>query len=118
MTYKLVFLKKAYKEWDKLSPTIKEQFKNKLKERLIDPKVKTARLSGSAKNLYKIKLRKAGYRLVYQVRDKEVAVAVVAVGKRERNAVYKVALKRMQINSFLVAVVADSEGTEMVLDKA
>jgi mRNA interferase RelE/StbE len=31
---------------------------------------------------YKIKLRAAGYRLVYQVEDKTVTVIVVAVGKR------------------------------------
>ena len=37
---------------------------------------------------YKIKLRSAGYRLVYEVRDRELIVVVVAVGKRERNAVY------------------------------
>ena len=47
------------------------------------------------KDYYKIKLRKAGYRLVYQVRDLEVIVSIVAVGKRERNAVYKIAAKRI-----------------------
>jgi len=40
-------------------------------------------------------LRAAGYRLVYQVIDKEVVVLVLAVGKRERNAVYKSALSRI-----------------------
>jgi mRNA interferase RelE/StbE len=35
-----------------------------------------------------------GYRLVYEVRDHELIVIVIAVGKRERNAVYKVADKR------------------------
>jgi mRNA interferase RelE/StbE len=47
------------------------------------------------KDCYKIKLRKAGYRLVYEVRDEEVVVLVVAIGKRERNAVYKTAAKRL-----------------------
>lgn len=37
---------------------------------------------------YKIKLRNAGFRLVYQVQDQRVAVFVVAVGKREREQVY------------------------------
>jgi len=32
--------------------------------------------------------------LVYEVRDKELIVVVVAVGKRERNAVYKAAARR------------------------
>lgn len=45
---------------------------------------------------YKIKLKSSGYRLVYKVLDKEIVVLVVAVGKRERNAVYKNAMKRTQ----------------------
>ncbi|ARO87666.1 addiction module toxin RelE [Nitrosospira lacus] len=47
-----------------------------------------------AKDRFKIKLREAGYRLVYEVRDGVLMVVVVAVGKRERNAVYKAAAKR------------------------
>jgi mRNA interferase RelE/StbE len=43
---------------------------------------------------YKIKLKSSGYRLVYKVLGKEIVVLVVAVGKRERNAVYKSAMKR------------------------
>jgi mRNA interferase RelE/StbE len=43
-------------------------------------------LRGSS-NRTKIKLRAAGYRLVYEVRDHELLVLVVAVGKRERKAV-------------------------------
>ncbi|MGR5308049.1 type II toxin-antitoxin system RelE family toxin, partial [Vibrio mediterranei] len=46
-------------------------------------------------NCYKIKLRSVGYRLVYEVRDDEVVVSIVAVGKRERNEVYKTAIKRI-----------------------
>ncbi len=52
-----------------------------------------SRLSGHP-DRYKIKLRSAGFRLVYEVRDKLLIVLVVAVGKRERNAVYKTAAKR------------------------
>jgi len=39
-------------------------------------------------------LRSAGFRLVYEVHQQAVLVLVVAVGKRERNAVYKAAAKR------------------------
>ncbi len=45
---------------------------------------------------YKIKLRAAGYRLVYQVFDERVVVVVVAVGKREDGAVYRKAQGRMK----------------------
>lgn len=92
--YKLLFKRDAEKEWRKLEPTIRVQFKKKLQERLENPRVESARLSGM-EDCYKIKLRSAGYRLVYQVRDNELVVSVVAVGKRERNQVYKIAVKRI-----------------------
>ncbi|QXP86115.1 type II toxin-antitoxin system RelE/ParE family toxin [Methylococcus sp. Mc7] len=62
-------------------------------ERLADPRVPAAQLSGR-NDRYQIKLRSAGYRLVYEVRDSELLVLVVAVGKRERDAVYQTAVKR------------------------
>ena len=94
MTYNLVFKQDAKKEWDKLDLTIKSQFKRKLIERLENPRIESSRLSGM-QDCYKIKLRSAGYRLVYQVRDSEILVSVVAVGKRDRNQVYKIAIKRI-----------------------
>jgi len=93
MSYKLAFHPDALAEWRKLDATVSEQFKKKLAERLQDPRVPAARLAGQ-KDRYKIKLRSVGYRLVYEVRDAVLLVIVVAVGKRERNAVYRVAAKR------------------------
>ncbi|WP_293868572.1 type II toxin-antitoxin system RelE/ParE family toxin [uncultured Alsobacter sp.] len=93
MTYELAFLDEALKEWRKLDSVTRDQFKARLSERLENPKIPSARLHG-AKERYKIKLRNAGYRLVYEVRDREVLVVVVAVGKRERNEVYKKAERR------------------------
>lgn len=43
---------------------------------------------------YKIKLRTAGYRLVYWVDDKVVMVTVIAVGMRYKQLVYRIAAKR------------------------
>ena len=88
MTYKLKFLPTAYKEWNKLAPPIKKQFKDKLAERLKNPHVPSARLRGYD-CVYKIKLRAAGYRLAYEVIDTEVVVCVLAIGKRDKEAVYK-----------------------------
>jgi mRNA interferase RelE/StbE len=93
MTYELGFLEEALKEWRKLDNGTREQFKAKLVERLQEPRVPTAKLSGR-KDRYKIKLRSVGYRLVYEVRDRQLIVLVVAIGKRERNAVYKAAAQR------------------------
>jgi mRNA interferase RelE/StbE len=93
MSYELSFHPDALKEWRKLDNSICEQFKKKLVERLENPHVVSAKLS-EQKNRYKIKLRNVGYRLVYEVRDNELIVVVVAVGKRERNSVYNTAEKR------------------------
>lgn len=93
MTYKLRFKEEALKEWGRLDSAVKVQFKKKLAERLEHPRVPSARLSGH-KDRYKIKLRNRGFRLVYEVRDKELVVVVVAVGKRERDSVYRAADRR------------------------
>lgn len=93
MTYELGFVDAALKEWRKLDQNTRDQLKKKLTERLSDPHVPSARLSGR-QNRYKIKLRSVGYRLVYEVREETSTVVVMAVGKRERNAVYRVAEER------------------------
>lgn len=93
MRFKLAFLAEALKEWGKLDNGTREQFKAKLKERLDNPRVPSAKLSGHP-DRYKIKLRSVGYRLVYEVRDSQLIIVVVAVGKRQRDAVYRAAAKR------------------------
>lgn len=60
-----------------------------------NPHVPGTALSGAA-NLYKIKLRQAGYRLVYSVEDTTITVTVLAVGQRDRNEVYDIALSRLR----------------------
>lgn len=93
MIYELAFKKSALKEWKKLGPNVRELFSKKLKERLSNPHVPSAAVNGGT-NLYKIKLRQLGYRLVYSVSDTTVTVTVIAVGKRNRNEVYDLALSR------------------------
>lgn len=97
MSYELGFVQDALKEWRKLDAHIREHFKAKLAQRLQNPRVPSAKLSGH-KDRYKIKLRsigfRLGYRLMYEVRDQELLVLVIAVGKRERNAIYQLADKR------------------------
>nr|VFJ63145.1 MAG: mRNA interferase RelE/StbE [Candidatus Kentron sp. DK] len=98
MTYRLEFKKSALKEWKKLGPTVKDQFKKKIEKRLENPHVPSAALSG-ARNIYKIKLRQSGYRLVYSAEDKTISVTVIAVGKRDRNEIYDIALSRLRDQS-------------------
>ncbi|MEA3333890.1 MAG: type II toxin-antitoxin system RelE/ParE family toxin [Pseudomonadota bacterium] len=93
MNYSLRFKHEALKEWRKLDYSIKSQFKKKLKERLQNPSIPADKLSGR-KNRYKIKLRTAGYRLVYEVRKSALIIVVIAVGKREKNSIYKMSETR------------------------
>lgn len=93
MSFELAFLEEALAEWRKLDGSIRTQLKKKLAERLQSPRVPSAKLSGHP-DRYKIKLRTVGYRLVYEVRDEQVLVIVIAVGKRDRNAVYRTAQLR------------------------
>ncbi|MBN2123004.1 MAG: type II toxin-antitoxin system RelE/ParE family toxin [Deltaproteobacteria bacterium] len=86
MIYRLKFLPSALKEWYKLAPEIKKQFKEHLKRRLENPHIDSARIRGY-KNYYKIKLRSVGYRLVYEVDEKVITVYVISVGRRD--TIYK-----------------------------
>lgn len=94
MNYELEFEEHALKEFKKLGAPLREQFKKKLKEILVNPHIPANRLS-SMPDCYKIKLRSAGYRLVYQAIDEKVIVLVLAVGKRERSEVYNAAKARL-----------------------
>jgi mRNA interferase RelE/StbE len=94
MSYELGFHPDALSEWRRLDDSVRAMFKKKLTERLLQPRVPAARL-GAHPDRYKIKLRAVGYRLVYEVRDAQVIVVVVAVGKRERSAVDKAASGRL-----------------------
>ncbi|WAC59215.1 type II toxin-antitoxin system RelE family toxin [Brevundimonas sp. SL130] len=93
MPFDLQFLPSALKEWEKLGAPVRSQFKKKLAERLEHPRVPKDALHGM-RDHYKIKLRDAGFRLVYKVEDAKITVTVVAVGKREHSRVYRDAARR------------------------
>lgn len=91
MSYKLKFLPSALKEWRKLAQETQAQFKSQLERRLENPHIPTARLRGYTDH-YKIKLLSVGYRLVYEVEEKEITVYVICVGRRD--TIYKILNKR------------------------
>ncbi|EBM5322450.1 type II toxin-antitoxin system RelE/ParE family toxin [Salmonella enterica] len=95
MTFNVEFDERAFKEWNKLEKTIREQFKKKLKKLQQNPYVESARLHGDLTGCFKIKLRASGFRLIYKVIDDEIVIWVVAVGKREDEKVYETARKRL-----------------------
>lgn len=95
MSCSVKFREDALKEWLKLDKTIQQQFAKKLKKCCENPHIPSAKLRG-VKDCYKIKLRASGFRLVYEVIDDVLIIAVVAVGKRERSGVYHLASERMR----------------------
>jgi len=82
MTYELEFHEDALKEFNKLDNALKKQIKKKLEQRVLIPHVVADSLRGM-KNCYKIKLRSAGYRLVYEVIDEKLVVVVLTVLRRD-----------------------------------
>ncbi len=93
-TYELEFHEAALKEWRKLDDSIQTALKKQLAKRLQAPHVPSAKLRGELQNTYKIKLRDAGYRLVYAVIDQRVVVCVIAIGRRDQGTVYEQAARR------------------------
>lgn len=73
-TYQLQFLPAAKAEWDKLDGSIRQQFA-------------------------KVLLRSAGFRLVYRVNDDALVLLTIAVGKRDKSAVYDAAKLRMTLEA-------------------
>ncbi|EGT3573341.1 type II toxin-antitoxin system RelE/ParE family toxin [Citrobacter amalonaticus] len=94
MNYELAFDPRALKEWQKLGETVKNQFRKKLAEVLSHPRIPSARRHDFP-DCYKIKLKASGFRLVYQVKDAQVLVLMIAIGKREKSTVYQDADKRL-----------------------
>lgn len=95
MIYRLIFSDDARKEWNKLGSTIRSQFQKVLARRIEEPRVPSARLRGAG-DLYKIKFRDAGYRLVYEVRDQQLIVYVVAIGRRDGDEIYDELRRRLR----------------------
>ena len=94
--YRLKFVPQAKQEWDKLDGSIRAQFAKVLLRRLDVPRVPAAALT-SMPDCYKIKLRSTGFRLVYRVQDDLLVLLSIAVGKRDKSAVYDAAKLRLSI---------------------
>lgn len=96
--YRLQFLPAAKAEWDKLDGSIRQQFAKVLLRRLDEPRVPAAALTAMP-DCYKIKLRSTGFRLVYRVHGDVLVLLTIAVGQRDRNAVYDTAKVRSAFSS-------------------
>ena len=88
MIYKIKFTPISDKEWKKITFTVQNQFKKKLEKIIYNPRIQKNKLSGYD-NIYIIKLRSVGFRLVYEVKEESIVILVLCVGKRENNKVYE-----------------------------
>lgn len=91
-TYRVVFRPRAKKVFDRLGTADQRQLAAKLKERSANPRV-PADAVREISDGYKIKLRSSGIRLIYQVRDGQVVILLLAIGKRERLEAYREAVR-------------------------
>lgn len=92
--FELYFLPAALKEWQGLDAAVKDQFRRKLEKLLAAPRVSSMQLSGY-RDCYRVKARKAGYRLIYHVSDRRVTVTVIRVARRDKDEAYARLLERM-----------------------
>jgi mRNA interferase RelE/StbE len=93
--WRLRFQTDAWEEWKALDGAPKQELRELLIKRLAQPRVPGSALHGELAGCYKIKLRKHGYRLVYELLDDVIVVLVLAVDKREDSAAYEAAIKRL-----------------------
>lgn len=93
MNWVIEFRPATLRELEKLDPELKRQVVARLESRLIEPELPKARLSGAFGDTYKIKLKKAGIRVVYQVLPIAGKIRVLAIGRRD-SKIYEVALER------------------------
>ncbi|HEX7711539.1 MAG TPA: type II toxin-antitoxin system RelE/ParE family toxin [Sphingomonadaceae bacterium] len=92
--YRVVFRPRAQKVFDRLGTADQRQLAVKLKQRAANPRVPADAVREIPEG-YKIKLRSAGIRLIYQVREHQVVILVLAIGKRERQEAYGEAIREL-----------------------
>jgi mRNA interferase RelE/StbE len=91
-TFEVAFRPSAAKAFRKLGTSDQRQISKKLTERCLNPHVVADRVR-DIPNGYRLKLKSAGVRLIYLVRDEELVILVLTVGKREREEAYKDAIR-------------------------
>lgn len=81
MTYKIVIEGKALAELAKLPKKIQRQIGNKIDRLATNPRPAGSAILQREKSLCRI--RSGDYRIIYQIREKQVLVLVVRIGHRK-----------------------------------
>ena len=95
--YDFKFYEEAEKDLSKLNNSIKKLFVKKLTQILNNPEI--GKDLGNKNNLNLVGLKKVyfdnkRYRIVYEIKESEILIHIIAVGKRDNMKVYKEAATR------------------------
>jgi len=100
--YDFKFYEEAEKDLSKLNNSIKKLFVKKLTQIINNPEI--GKDLGNKNNLILAGLKKVyfdnkRYRIVYEIKDKEILIHIIAIGKRDDIKVYKQAHSRYKKNN-------------------
>ena len=91
--YKVFYSSDVIKyDFSKLDNKVKNIIKRKIELLKYEPCLGLP-LRGKLSKLYKLKVSK--YRIVYEIRNEQLIIAIIAIGKRDNLFVYKLAEKRI-----------------------
>jgi len=90
--YDFKFYEEAEKDLKKLNNSVKKLFVKKLTQIIKNPEI--GKNLGNKNNLNLAGLKKVyfdnkKYRIVYEIKDKEIIIHIIAIGKRDDMKVYK-----------------------------
>ena len=90
--YDFKFYEEAEKDLEKLNNSVKKLFVKKLTQIIKNPEI--GKDLGNKNNLNLAGLKKVyfdnkRYRIVYEIREKEIIIHIIAIGKRDNMKVYK-----------------------------
>jgi len=97
--YDFKFYEEAEKDLSKLNNSVKQLFAKKLTQIINNPEI--GKDLGNKHNLALAGLKKVyfdnkKYRIVYEVKEKEILIHIIAIGKRDNMKVYKQAHARFE----------------------
>jgi len=97
--YDFKFYEEAEKDLSKLNNSIKKLFSKKLSQIIKNPEI--GKDLGNKNNLGLVRLKKVyfdnkRYRIVYEIKEKEILIHIIAIGKRDNMKVYKDAHARLE----------------------
>lgn len=92
--FELAFLPAALKEWNGLDKAVRTQLRKKLGKLVLSPRVPSMKLR-EYPDCYRIKARKAGFRLIYHVSDQRITITVIRVARRDKDKAYEKLLDRL-----------------------